>query len=592
MGESGPQVARNITELASRDGFSLGELLRGARAPFQRGHATQRLVQWTTYLVVAYLVLSPLLLLVYGSVRTAPPGAEASFTLDNFRQVLDPRYLTALVNTLILGVGTAVICAVLGTLLAWLVFRTDTPGRSWLAVLITSTFYFPSFLTAEAWAILLAPRSGILNNLARLVFPEFEGIDIYSLWGMVWVSAISYVPFTFLFLAGPFQSMDPSLEEAAAIAGARRWRIVFSITLPLVSYAIISGALLTFILGVGLFGVPAVIGMPAQIYVLATQIYSLLEFYPSNYQVAAALSVLLMLVTIVAVAAQRYLTGRHSYTTITGKAYRPRLVQLGRLRGLSFGICITYFAVAVLLPILALLYASLQRFYTGVLDFSQLTLHHYYEVLFVYPITGRAFVNSFILSAGGATVAVALCLLIAYIVLKSNMRGRATLETLTMLPAAVPGLVISVGLLWAYIRSPIYGTVIILLVSYVTHYLPQGFRIVSANLIQLDNSLEESARVAGAGWLRNLKDVVLPLIRPALISGWLLLFVAFFRELSSAVLLYTHGNEVLSVAIWDLHQNGNLGMLSALAIIMLAVVYAVFFVMQWFGAGMTAKPQD
>lgn len=585
-------MARKATELAPKGWSFPAELLQGVRESFQRGYATQRLVQWMTYLTVAYLVLSPLLLLAYGSVRTAPPGAEASFTLENFRQILDPRYLTALGNTLILGVSVAIICAGLGTLLGWLVFRSDMPARGLMAVLITSTFYFPSFLTAEAWAILLAERSGLINNMVRAIFPEFGGLDIHSMGGMIWVSAISYVPYTFLFLAGPFQSMDPSMEEAAAMSGASRWRIVFTITLPLVSYAILSGALLTFILAVGLFGVPAIIGMPAQIYVLATQIYSLLEFYPSNYQVAAALSVLLMLVTIIAVWAQRYITGRQSYTTITGKAYRPRLVELGRLRGLAFAICIVYFVIAVLLPTLALLYASLQRFYTGVLDFSQLTLHHYYEVLFVYPITGRAFVNSLILSAGGATVAVVLCVLIAYIVLKSTLRGRATLETLTMLPAGVPGLVISVGLLWAYIRSPIYGTVFILLVSYVTHYLPQGFRIVSSNLIQMDDSLEESARVAGATWLRNLRDIVLPLIRPALVSGWLLLFVAFFRELSSAVLLYTHGNEVLSVAIWDLHQNGNLGMLSALAIIMLAAVYAVFFLMQWTGAGMMTKPQD
>ncbi|HEY8370731.1 MAG TPA: iron ABC transporter permease [Thermodesulfobacteriota bacterium] len=566
-------------------------LLEGAGARAGRGHLAQVVVQTAVYATVAFLVLSPIAMLLYGSVRTAPPGAEGAFTLANFREILSPRYLEALKNTLVLGASAAVLCTVVGTALAWLVFRTDLPGRRLLAVLVTSTFYFPSFLTAEAWGILLAPKSGLLNNLGRTLLPGFDGINIYSLAGMIWVTALAYVPYTFLFLAGPFQSMDPALEEAASMSGASRARTVFTVTLPLVSYAILSGALLTFILAVGLFGVPAIIGMPAQIYVLVTQIYSLLEFYPSNYQVAAALAVLLMGVTVAAVWLQRFITGRRSHTTITGKGYRPRPFPLGRLRWIAFGLCVGYFVLAVLLPTLALLYVSLQRFYTGTLDFSRFTLHNYREILFVYPITWRAFRNSLVLSAGGATVAIALSALVSYMVVRGRMRARGLLETLTMLPAAVPGLVISVGLLWAYVRSPIYGTIVILLVSYVTHYLPQGFRVVSSNLVQMDNALEESARVSGASWLRTLKDIVLPLVRPALASGWLLLFVAFFRELSSAVLLYSHGNEVLSVAIWDLHQNGNLGMLAALAVLMLLVVYGVFFVLQAVGGGVAGRPQ-
>jgi iron(III) transport system permease protein len=556
----------------------------------ERGQIVQLAVQVLVYATVAYLVLSPLAMLLYGSIRTAPPGAPGAFTLANFREILNPRYLTSLENTLVLGVSAAFICTAVGTCLAWLVFRTDVPGRRALAVVITSTFYFPSFLTAEAWGILLAPKSGLLNNLARTLVPELEGLNVYSLTGMVWVTALAYIPYTFLFLAGPFQSMDPALEEAASMSGASRTRIVFTVTLPLVSYAILSGAFLTFILTVGLFGVPAIIGMPAQIYVLVTQIYSLLEFYPSNYQVAAALAVLLMAVTAIGVGLQRHITGQRAHTTITGKGYRPKPLSLGRLRWLAFALCVGYFVLAVLLPTLALVYVSLQRFYTGTLDLARLTVHNYREILFSYPITWRAFRNSLVLSAGGATLAIALSALVSYMVVKGRMRTRGFLETLTMLPAAVPGLVISVGLLWAYVQSPIYGTIAILLVSYLTHYLPQGFRVVSSNLVQMDDALEESARVSGASWLRTLKDIILPLVRPALASGWLLLFVVFFRELSSAVLLYSHGNEVLSVAIWDLHQNGNLGMLAALAVLMLLVVYAVFFVLQAVSGGLAVRP--
>ena len=555
----------------------------------QRGRTTQWVIQVGTYALVVFLVLSPLLMLGYGSLRTAPPGAEGGFTLDNFDEILSARYIPALKNTLIVGISSAIGCALFGTFLAWVVFRTNLPGRQWLGILLTATFYFPSFLTAEAWAVLLAPRSGLINNLIRLVLPDYGGINIYSIAGIVWVTTLAYLPYTFLFLAGPFQSMDPSLEEAASTSGANRWRVVFTITTPLASYAILSGGLITFILAIGLFGVPAIIGMPSQIYVLSTQIYSLLEFYPSNYQVAAALSVLLMMLTIAAVWAQRYITTRQTYTTITGKGYRPQPFDLGKLKWIAFGICITYLLLAVALPASSLLYVSLKPFYDGKIDFTQLTLYHYKEILFSYPITWRAFRNSLILSTGGATVAIFLCAVVSYMVIKGRMHLKGMLETLTMLPSAVPGLVISVGLLWAYIRTPIYGTIFILLVSYITHYLPLGFRIVSSNLVQMDDSLEESARVAGSSWLRTLLSIILPLIRPAMISGWLLLFVAFFRELSSAVFLCTHGNEVLSVAIWDLHTNGNLGMLSALAILMLMVVYSVFFIMNWFGKSMTKE---
>jgi iron(III) transport system permease protein len=548
----------------------------------RRGSLTQMLIQAGVVLVVGYLVLSPVLMLLYGSFRTSSPGSPGDFTLQNFKDVLDPRYLSALYNTIVVGVSAAVLCAIIGTGLAWLVYRTDMIGKSWLGVLLASTFYFPSFLTAEAWVILLAPRSGMLNNLIRVFFPEFEGFNIHTLGGIIFVTAIAYIPYTFLFLAAPLRSIDPAFEEAAAMSGASRLRTVFTVTLPLVSYAILSGALLTFILAIGLFGVPAILGMPAQIYVLATQIFSLLEFYPSNYGLAAALAMLLSCVTILTVWLQRYLVSRQSHTSITGKGYRPKLVNLGRSgRWIAFGICLAYFIIAVALPVFAFGYVSLQRFYTGRVDFSTLTLHHYREMLFSYPVTWRAFFNSFVLSAGGATIAIILCTLVSYIVVKGRSSYRGVLEMLAMMPAAIPGLVISVGLLWAYISSPIYGTMIILLVSYITHFMPQGMRIISSNLVQVDNSLEESARVAGASWARTLKDIIMPLIQPAMVTGWLLLFVAFFRELSTAVLLYSHGNEVLSVVIWDLHQNGNLGALSALAVMMLVVVYATFFLIQW-----------
>lgn len=543
-----------------------------------RGDLGPRLLQYGVTAVVAVLVLLPLSMLVYGSLRTAPPGAPGEYTLEHYQSLFTPQVADALWNTLILAVSVSAACVAFGLLLAWLIFRTDMPGRVPLAILIAASFYFPSFLNAEAWALLAAPRSGALNVLLRAQWPEFGGINIYSLGGMIWVMTLAYVPYVFLFLAAPLQSLDPSLEEASLVSGATMRRTVRAITLPLVTYAILAGALITFVQAAGLFGVPAVLGLQARIWVLATRIYSSITYYPPDFSGAAGLSMVLLLVTVCGVFAQRKITGRMHYTAITGRGYRPRLVGLGRWRWAGLVVCLAYLAMGIVLPLLALLYASLVPYYDGRIDFSRLTLANYRDVLFVYPVTWRAFKNSFILSAGGATVGIVLAALVSYVVLKGRTAGRHALDFLAMCPAAFPGLVIAVGLLWAYITTPLYATVWLLMVSYVTHYLPHAVRTTSSNLIQLDDSLEESARVSGAPWWRGFIDVVVPLIRPAMLSGWLLLFIAFFRELSSAVLLYTHGNEVVSVALWDLHQNGNLGYVSALAIIALTLIYAIFAV--------------
>ena len=533
--------------------------------------------------MVSTLVLLPVGALLYGSLRTAAPGVEGSFTLDNYAQLLSPRFLASLQNTLIVSISSTILCMLFGAFLAFLVARTDMPARGLMSVLLTSSFYFPSFISAQAWVLLLAPRSGILNNFIQDNLPGLPVIPIYSLGGIIWVVTLAYIPYVFLFLLAPFRSIDPSLEEAALTAGATMARTIWRVTLPLVSYALVAGGLITFILSAGLFGAPAILGTPVRIFLIPSQIYSLLSFYPANYPAAAALGGLLLAVTVIGVLLQRAAL-RGQYASITGKGYRPRPIGLGRFRWLALAVCLLYFLLAVALPIAALLYSSFTPFYTGRLRFDAFSLANYQQVLFSLPATGRAFLNSFILSAGGATLAMVVAGLTSYLVIKGRMPGRQVLDVLSMMPVAFPGIVIAVGLIWVYIRTPIYGTVLILIVSYVTHYLPHGVRAISSNLVQLDDSLEESARISGATWLRTLRTVVLPLIRGAFVSGWLILFVAFFRELSSAILLYTPGNEVISVLIWDLYQNGNFGLMAALAMVTLVLIYTVFALAHLWGA--------
>lgn len=544
------------------------------QASARRGRVAEWVVKNVGLLAVLFLVLPPIAMLLYGSFQSAPPGAGGDFTLEKYLGIFtEPRYIGAIKNTLIIAAFVSLSSTVLGTALAWVVFRTDVPGKRFFTVMITVSFFFPSFISALAWAILASPRAGILATL----FPG-AGINIYSVTGIVWVLMLSYLPYSFLFCSGPFQAMDPSLEDAARMSGASNMRVAFTVTLPLARYSILSAGALIFVHSMGVFGVPAILGQPAGIYVLATRLWRLTKDHPTDLAMAAALGTLMIAFTAVFILIQRrFLKGRE-YTSVTGKGYQPMLARLGRFRYPALIACLGYVALAVVLPIAVITFRSLVPFFApGQGEALRMGLDNYRGLLFTYPITGRAFRNSLLLSGLGGLSAVFLCVIVAYIIVRTRWRLRRLLDVVSTLPIGVPGLVIGAGLLWVYLRFPLglYGTMWILLLSYTARYLPYGVNNISGSLVQIDAELEEAAQISGASWLRTMRTIVLPLIGPALISTYMLLFVDFFKELSSAILLYTTGNEVVSVAIWDLYENAEWGMASALSMLALVAVYGL-----------------
>jgi iron(III) transport system permease protein len=408
-------------------------------------------------------------------------------------------------------------------------------------------------------------------------------VNAYSLTAIVFVQALYEAPVVFLLVAGALRRMNPALEEASLSAGAGVFRTTLRVTLPLVLPAILAGGLLVFILAAEQFAVPAVLGTPAKIRVLTTSIFEAQSVYPPRDGLAAALSITLLAIALGGLWLHKRLLGLRSYATVGGKGTAPRRIGLGRWRVPVLAVCLAYLACAVLLPIATIFVSSIRTIWTADFRLEQLTLANYYRVLFDYPAAQRAIVNSLFIAGVGATVTILLCAFIAVLSERIRLPGSKLLDALTMVPMGFPGIVLAVGLLHAWITPPfvLYGTIWILFVAYMTRYLPLGVRSVSATLKQIHPELEECSLAAGASWFTTFRRVTLPLLKPGIAAGWALLFVAFTRELSASILLYSPKLEVLSVVIYDMYQEGGFRALSALTMLQIVIAMAALALARW-----------
>jgi iron(III) transport system permease protein len=520
-------------------------------------------------IVVTVLVIVPLVAVTAGAIRDA-----GGLSARPFLAVLGATKIIG--NTVLVGTGTTLLAVAVGGALALILARINTPGRVVLAQLVTLPLYITPLLTAIAWSWLGSPRGGLINLLGRQTLGIDSLVNLQTPGGVIFVSALAYVPLPFLLIGAALRGMDPSLEESARVHGASMLQSLRRVTLPLVLPATLGSALLVFVQAMGLFSVPAVLGMPSGFYVAGTEIYRLLNNYPPRVSQAASWGLMLLVVTAGLVWLQGAILSRRSFVTVTGKAFRPRLLELGRARYLLAGAAWAYVAASVILPVGTLLWAALVNFITidpGLMGFD---LRHFRYVLFQYPKTYLAMTNSLILGATTATCACALGLGIAWVVIRTRSRARFYLDQVSMFPLAIPSMVLALGLLWVYVglkAVPIYGTIWILLVAYVTHYLPFGVRAGSGALRQLHSELEDAARMTGASWAKTVRWIVFPLTRPTLIATWTLLFILSMQEVSASILLYTSRTTVLSVAVFDLWEAGNVNALAALSVMQLAITF-------------------
>lgn len=534
-------------------------------------------------LLLGYLILFPSGVLMLESVRGAQGGWTAAWYVKVYT---DPGNYQALANSLIVAMGSAIFATILGTILAWIVTRTDTPCRGLLEVAALVPFICVPFIGALAWTLLGSPNTGLLNQWARNLLGVERLVNIYSLGGMILVIGLYTAPFVLLIVGGALRSMDASMEEASLMAGASQAATTVLVTLPMVAPAILSGAFLALVLALEQFGVPAVLGLPARIPVLTTKIWTTTSEYPPQYGQGAALCVVLLLLTVGGVLLQRRLLSRRRFTTVTGKGARARQVRLGDFRWVAFGFGLAYLSAAMALPMGVLVLASFRSVWTQQLLWSQLTVNNYSYVVIEYPLSRLAMGNSLLLGAGGATLAILLAAAISFLCLRARLPGHRALEQLAMLPLAFPGTVLAYGMLRAWIQPPLvlYGTMYILLAAYVGRYLPYGVQSTSSTLAQIHPELEESSLMSGASWPATFRRITIPLLQSGIIAGWILLFVSFLRELSASVLLYTPKQVVLSVALFDLWASGDIGYLSALSVLMIVVAVAALALLRWLGA--------
>ncbi|GGG00978.1 ABC transporter permease [Paenibacillus abyssi] len=542
-----------------------------------------------TIFIVSYLGIVPLAFLIWQSFSTPQTMTQAAeFTANNYvRAYTDPQTLVLFYNSFIFAAGTSAFSLVLGTLLAWMNERTNTPFKSLFYALAIIPLIIPSILFTVAWIFLASPEIGIFNlALQRLFNTDYVFFNIYSLGGMIWVEGLHYSPMAFLLMTAAFRSMDPSLEESAMMSGASIRHIVFKITMKLAWPALFAAVLIMFVRSIESFEVPALLGMPAGIQVFTSAIYNAIKRYPSDIGLAGSYAVTLLIITSIGVFFQSKISSSGSkYSTMTGKGYRPRAMDLGKWRYLTAGIFIVYFLLIVIIPFLVLVWSSLQRFYSvpSVQAFKTISFENYSYVL-QYPSFLRSVSNSVLLSIGSATTIMLLTAVICWIVVKTRIRGRWMLDNIASLPMVFPGIVLGVSIMILYLQFDIgvYGTLWILFIAYLTRFMPYGLRYNTTSMMQIHKELEESAAMSGATWGTTFRRIILPLMKSGFVAGWIYVVIVSIRELSSSILLYSPGSEVISIVIWELWENGQYTKLSALGVMFIIALFILVIGMQLF----------
>jgi iron(III) transport system permease protein len=545
-----------------------------------------KLKGWDSTLPVwagASLLLVLLMAFPLGAIFSTSVRNQAGLTFGNYAEVFTkPAFLTAIRNTIIISFWVGLIAVIVGGLLGWLVTRTDLPWKKTVRALVMASFVTPPFLGAFAWTLLAGPNAGALNKLFRSVTGGDEVLfNIFTMTGLIFVMALYSFPYVFSMIANVCELISSDLEDAAVILGANKLKTAWTITLPLALPALLSGFIIAFLHSLSLFGAPAILGLPAGIHTITTQIWTLFQ-YPPRLELAAAFSVPLLLATMALIGLQKRILGRRGFSTVGGRGGQKRLVKLGWGRVPVFILALAILSCSVFLPYWILLKAAFSRAWAMPLDWDNFTVENFSYVLFQYSDTQRAIVNTFKLGILTATTGTLLAMLIAYITNRNILRGARYLSFFALAPLVIPGIVLAVGLFIVYTQQPLvlYGTVWILFIAFLTKEMPIGFSQAESTFKSIHVELEDASRILGANRLVSLKDVTAPLARSGLIAAWCFIFIGVIRELSAAILLFAPTSKVISVVIFDLKEEGQVGAIAVLGILLLAVSFLIIVAVQ------------
>jgi iron(III) transport system permease protein len=545
--------------------------------------SVQAIVTLMILMVCGGLVVYPVVFLVEAAFNTGDPQEFPlqEWGFGNFTALGEDWHILA--NTGLVACLATVMAVTFGFVVAWILTRTRVPGSARLERLMELPYYMTPLVGALAWAILASPRTGALNQLWHGVGGSGDLFDIYSPFGIAWVMALFEGTVAFVMISAAMKSMDPSLEETSRVLGAGKLRTVVKVTLPLVMPGVLGATIFVFAEMLGSFAAAYVLGIPGRYYVITTAIWQATTSYPPDYGRAAAMGISLFAVMLVTLTIYRLIVRRGNYATITGKAFRPRAMDVGRVAWILLAVCWAYILVAVILPLAALLLTSFQRFATVIVDQMQFTLANYENAL-RFAAVRSALVNSLILGFGVASLGALVMTVLVWIIYRSRAPGHGLIEYVAMFPQAVPRLVFGLALLWAWLNIPIpiYGTLWLLALAYFTVLMPLGVRTLAGVMLQIDKSLEECARVCGASWGYQLRTVTMPLLRPGIVAGWLLLFIASVRELGVSIFLVGPNAQVIAPSIASAWLSSSTELSTALAILQTSVVFVALAVL--FGA--------
>ncbi len=526
------------------------------------------------FILLFIIVIIPIFMIIYNAFFF-----EGKFELDMFvSQLTDSKNLAAMWNTLKIALFATVFGTIMGVFYAWLLGRSDIPCKGLMRALFSIPYMFPPFLGAMAWDLLLNGRSGYLNRFLVSTF-GLNGMpfNINSIAGIVFVEVSYYFPFVFMQVVSALERMDPTLEECARIAGAKQGTVIWKITLPLVKPAISAGALLILTTSLAHFGVPSILGYAQGIYTLPTRIYAVIYNSGGSFdgiRQGAALSVMLVVVVALALVLQKKILSTGNYDIIKGKSMRPTLIKLRAAKYPLLLVAVFTLVLIVVVPLVMIVLISFIKAYGLPLKPGNFTTAQYVKV-FKASGTLDSIKNSLFVSITAGIVCMFLGTLVAYVVQKIKPKGKEALEVISVLPYSIPGTVLSIGVILAWSGSlgiKLYNTIWIILVAYMARYLSFSMKTSSAALLQVHSSLEEAARVCGASHTESLTDVTLPLIRPAMVSGFFLIFLPAMREVTTSILLYGPYTRTLGVQIYSLRDAGMIPQAAALATVAIGII--------------------
>lgn len=561
-------------------------------AATSRSVSIQKGFQLGLLALLILLVAGPLVVLLITSI--SPPGSVPltrwAFTLQNFRDILAlSDTFKIILNTLQFALGSVLLGGFIALCIAWLTERTDLPFKTMIRVIMFSWMAIPPLVFGYGWVLSINPSNGVANNVAKALFGiNWSPFSPYSMTALIVISALGLTPTAFVMISGLLRNMDPVLEQAGQVLGASRLTVLRTVTLPLMTPGMLAVGMYLIMGMVQTFDLPLIIGLSARIPVLSTRIYMLASPEVGtlpNYGLAAAFGVFLLVIAMIMMLFYFRATRiSERFRVVTGKAYRPRPIKLGALRYPALGL-VTCYVVVMLIPVLTLLWASLLPFYEApsMAALARVSLASYERILSNSMVV-RSIGNTAVLMLLSATIVMAICFFVSWFSVRSRSRSSRWIDTLSFAPVAVPPIVMAIAVLLLYLRTPLYGTIWILLIGHVSVYIAFGSRTMTSAMLQLHKELEDAALISGAGWLESLRTVVFPLLRSHVLNGWLWVLAHSARDLTFPLIMLSTTNVVAASAIWTIWDYPDLPGAAALAVMLVVAMMAFVIPVQLLAA--------